>query len=525
MRGGSRFLLRSSINIGGERGHRIPTLLARLSSDNRGVVAVIVAFAATVLIGFTALGVETGLWYAIERQNQSAADAAALAGAYELAEYQGSSGQYSDICNQVQKSATANGFTFSNSFSCPSSSPGCTSPSSGQMCANNPPVGSTSNNSNTSAVEVYLAQQQKSSLANLFLSSVTITTHAVALVNKTGITCDLSLGTTGTDVSIQGSATINLTNCGIATNSSSSSSISFGGGNNDILNASWFQTVGNYSSSGSPQITVPTELTNAAPVTDPYSCNPPAIGCAGKITYSMPSSPVNSSSPCLSVTSNTTVTPGLYGDSSNGSKACSNDKSNASPPMSFTGGTATLCPGVYYLDGEDKAGEAFVVGSSATVQMGTAGSSGCPSNGMTGVTIIASSQNGKLGGGFNITGTVTLSTPTAAYPSGCTVGSSNPCMPSGLLFYQDPTYADTSTHGNGLTADSTLTANGTTALTGTLYTPKTNITFTGNANSTCFIVIALTVTYTGNSTMAGSQSACSAVGVSAPTVLNVALTQ
>ena len=68
MRGESRFLLQSWINTGGERGSRNRTLLARLSSDNRGVVAIIVALAATVLIGFTALGVETGLWYAIKRQ-------------------------------------------------------------------------------------------------------------------------------------------------------------------------------------------------------------------------------------------------------------------------------------------------------------------------------------------------------------------------------------------------------------------------------------------------------------------------
>ena len=60
-------------------------LLQRLFRDGRGAAAILAALAFTVLIGFTALGVETGLWYATKRQDQSAADAAALAGAYEIA--------------------------------------------------------------------------------------------------------------------------------------------------------------------------------------------------------------------------------------------------------------------------------------------------------------------------------------------------------------------------------------------------------------------------------------------------------
>ena len=144
--------------------------LQRLLRDRRGATLVLVALAFTVLIGFTALGVETGLWYAVKRQDQSAADAAALSGAYEKA-----AGQlYSQICGQVKHDAAANGFTF-QSYSCPSSSPACTSPSSGQMCANNPSVLG-SNAGDDKAVEVILAQQQDTFLANLFLANVTIGT-------------------------------------------------------------------------------------------------------------------------------------------------------------------------------------------------------------------------------------------------------------------------------------------------------------------------------------------------------------
>jgi Flp pilus assembly protein TadG len=491
--------------------------LQRLLRDKRGVSAVFVALAATVLIGFVALGVEVGLWYAIKRQDQSAADAAAISGAYELAAGQA----YSDICALAERDAASNGFTF-NAYTCPATSPSCADPPSGQMCANNPPVGS----SNSNAVEVILNRQENTLFANLFLSNVAITSRAVAQVNLPGYTCDLSLAKTGTGISVQGSATLNLTGCGMAANSSSSSAISFGGGSNDVLDASWFQTVGNYSSNGSPVINVSTMLTDSTPVTDPYSCNPPQLGCAGKITYTMPAAPVTPTNPCYADSSTpTTLLPGLYGKSS-GSHKCSDGSGSSSPPMSFTSGTTTLCPGVYYLDGEDGHGSAFAV-KGGTVKMGAANATtnGVTCGSGTGVTIIASSSSGTKGGGFNYqNGTVNLSAPTARVPSGCTLGST-PCIPSGILFYQDPADADTSKQGSGLTSDSTLTAGTGTGMQGVLYTPATNVTFTGNAGSTCFLVISLTMTYIGNSTMQGNEAACQAVGVSGPTVMNISLTE
>jgi hypothetical protein len=490
---------------------------------------VLVALAFTVLIGFVALGVETGLWYAIKRQDQSAADAAAISGAYEVAAGQ----SYSDICALAKRDAAANGFTF-QSYTCPTTTPGCANPSSGHMCANNPPVSGTLNGDDT-AVEVILNQQQNTLFANLFLANVTIGSRAVAKVNLPGYTCDFSLATTGTGIGVQGSATLNLTGCGMAANSSAAAAISFGGGNNDNLTASWFQTVGNYNANGNPVLDVPTRLTNSNPVRDPYSCDPPTLGCAGRILYPSQSATTptsvagQSNPPCFAATGNTTLQPGLYGKS-NGSGKCSNNTGSSHAPMEFTSGTTTLCPGVYYLDGEDGGGRAFFVHAGGTVNMGTAGSTTngvtCLSNGMNGVMFIALSLSGNKGGGFQIDSgaTVNLSAPTAKNPSTCTLGSA-PCIPSGLLFYQDPSSADTSAHGGGLTSDSSITANGTTSLQGAMYIPTTNVTFSGNANSTCFIVISLTMTYTGDSTMAGNQANCQAVGVTGPTVMNVSLAE
>src|SRR5262249_45552545 len=150
--------------------------------------------------------------------------------------------------------------------------------------------------------------------ANLFLSNVTITSRAVAKVNLPGYTCDLSLATTGTGISVQGSATLNLTGCGMAANSSDAAAISFGGGNNDELDASWFQTVGNYNATGTPILNVTTKLTNSNPVTDPSSCDPPRLGCAGRILYPSQSSTTPAlASPnfCFSASGTATLQPGL----------------------------------------------------------------------------------------------------------------------------------------------------------------------------------------------------------------------
>src|SRR5262249_42686880 len=82
--------------------------------DKQGSVTILVALAFTALIGFAALGIATGRWYALNRQNQMAADAAALSAAYERA----AGRAYSDICAMAKRDAAANGFTF-QSYTCP----------------------------------------------------------------------------------------------------------------------------------------------------------------------------------------------------------------------------------------------------------------------------------------------------------------------------------------------------------------------------------------------------------------------
>ena len=56
----------------------------RVWKDQTGATAVVTAITLSVLLGFTALGVEVGSWYAERRALQTAADAAALGAGYKI---------------------------------------------------------------------------------------------------------------------------------------------------------------------------------------------------------------------------------------------------------------------------------------------------------------------------------------------------------------------------------------------------------------------------------------------------------
>src|SRR5437763_11817803 len=95
----------------------------RLWRDTDGTVLVLVALTMSALIGLVAFGVEIGFWYAIKRHNQTAADIAAISGAFELTAGQGynltANAMYPEICALAKHDAASNGFTFV-SFTCPS---------------------------------------------------------------------------------------------------------------------------------------------------------------------------------------------------------------------------------------------------------------------------------------------------------------------------------------------------------------------------------------------------------------------
>jgi hypothetical protein len=470
--------------------------LVRLSRDRRGVTAVVVALTLAALIGFTGLGVETGLWYAIQRYNQSAADVAALSGAMEKAGGQG----YSDICGLAQYAANANGFTVSGT--CPTNSPNtqssCTSLTSGQMCVNNPPLFGGGGTPAANYVEVILAQQQSTffSLLSLASANVTINTRAVAgFPNVTS--CMLALSPSGTDLQDNGggnATNLNIPNCSIISNSTSTrkpiNSILLHG--NVKINAGAIDTAGNYRITGNSNSISPPIVTGIPPVTDPYgSVTSTAVGASG--CTADPN--VNSGS--------TTLVPGT--------DYCS---------LTISGGTVTVPAGVYYL-----------VGGPVTCNKNGKNCSGPPGNltisggtitqtGTGGVTFVLTAQtNVSAAGSVQITGgSGSLTAPSQ------TGYLTTAAASTGLLIYQDPT---TSANSAANTIAPGGACNASLALTGAIYTPNTQDGLSGNqtaACSTCTELIAASFLFNGDTSLDTSQ--CTNFGVKTASVPGkVALSQ
>jgi uncharacterized membrane protein len=186
--------------------------------DRRGAVAIAVAVLLPVLIGFAGLGIEVGMWFFIQRQNQSAADAAAISAALEYVAY---------IQNRVPTNPAAAAATAAttaancNLFSTSTSSSNlvCPLPSSASNTITLYPcygfmVGSSCNTSSSgggttpNAIQVVLTQPLNTTFANLVtaiwgpnVNSVTVTTTAIAALKdsltsqicQTGKTCQVYL--------------------------------------------------------------------------------------------------------------------------------------------------------------------------------------------------------------------------------------------------------------------------------------------------------------------------------------------
>jgi Flp pilus assembly protein TadG len=203
---------------------RRPPIWARLSRDRRGVVAVSVAILLPILIGMAGIGIEVGLWFAIQRQNQSAADAAAISAGLEYA---------AQIESDVATNPTAAAITTANY----------------NLFSTNPPntltlypcygflVGSSCNTSSANgtlnAVQVVLTQPLNTTFANLVttiygpnINTVKVRTTAIAAFTAAGTACYLALDPVAANaILVDNNGTLPNRNCWVASNSSSGSAL------------------------------------------------------------------------------------------------------------------------------------------------------------------------------------------------------------------------------------------------------------------------------------------------------------
>jgi len=183
--------------------------LTQLLRANDGFVAVMVAVLIFALIGVAGLATEVGMWYALKRQNQTAADASALTAAFEYA------GQIATGVS-TNPSAAATSTASSNQFNTAAPNTVTINP---PVCA----VGSVN-----CTVQVVLTDQRSTLFGRVFLPpTINIATRATATYQiltdsngtPVGQTCLLGLGTYGSNppagqvIRIDGAPGFTMPNC------------------------------------------------------------------------------------------------------------------------------------------------------------------------------------------------------------------------------------------------------------------------------------------------------------------------
>lgn len=326
---------------------------ARFCGDRSGSYAIVTAVLFPVLIGFVAFGTDVGVWFLKHQSLQTAADSAALSAANAL-----ESGN-SDIALVAQAVSGKYGFVAGTN---------------GTTVTVNKPPKSGSYQDSSNAIEVILKTAQPRYFSSIFNNQpLTIAARAVAREGSPGGGCVLSLDRTASGAAtLQGSASVNLTNCALYDDSNSSSALTTGG--TGSIQALATYVVGGVSSTANIATTQGV-ITDAAVVGDPYAKESP------------PSVP----GPCQHFNPNDSILPNtLY---------C-NIKVGANQ-------TVTLSPGIYYID--VGSGGSFKVDGQGTVTG-------------TGVTLVLTSSTGSwpnnanpvsISGGATVSITAPTSGPTA----------------------------------------------------------------------------------------------------------------
>jgi Putative Flp pilus-assembly TadE/G-like len=518
----------------------IRTFLAtaqRLWRDRRGTTLVLVAGSLTALIGFTGLAVETGLWYTIKRQNQSAADVAALSGAFELAggltNGLTATQAYPDICALAQRDAGRNNFAFANGFACPKTSPGLTNPPSGQMYANNPPVlGANAGNAN--AVEVILAQQQNTTFASLFLPNVTIDTRAVATVTNNSV-CLLALGASpskfkgckaGFGICGVGNAGINAPDCSVVSDATTDNAINLVG--SASITAGSVSTAGNISLTGNAS-TAPPAKTFQQVIPDPYAntlthaaltagmpaaaCAPPTKSIVQGVTWYV--YPTNCMVQTSAFNGQNNIVLGGDNQIAVNTKAKGNPEWDVSGTVLLNAGSAGNAGTYWITDGDLNVSGTLGCTFSAATPPGTS----CSVASGAGVTIILTTAQAKNG----VIGTVEM-------PPGNTSTSLNaPTASTTATFAGDLIIQDT----NGIPAGTTYTNTSTdfqgtpnAIFTGLVYLPNEQIGAVGNADlggAGCLVLVVQSLAMVGNPDL--NTTGCAAAGVAPPELRSVAFTE
>lgn len=425
-----------------------------IRKSESGQALVIGAFVMVALLAVMGLSIDMGVMRYDKRLQQTAADAAAIAGASNLP-YDGAGSP--GVINGALTASAQNGFTSNTGSSC---APPPTDLNIGQVDVTvcNPPItGPHAGDANY--VQAYVSAGQPTFFMKaLGVTRETITAAAVATTlgsNGPGSGCLLTLGPPNASiegVNVNGNPTLNAPTCGIQDNGDFNTK-----GNALVVSASTFGTSGNWVNDG----TQPGDVTCTS---GQSPCPSSTVGVADPLS--------SLKAPATSYSGGSTVSISGGGDSSCG-VGCSYDSSTNTYSIqpgqycSITiNGTAqdsvVFEPGLYIIDG---------ISSGCTTE-----SLNIPGNAtITGDGVTFYFTNSST---LNMTGTPTMHLtapgPTEPYPGPY----------AGILFYQDPN--DTNTNGPSLGGNTGSYYDG------MLYFPSDQLTFYGNNTS---VDIAMAITY------------------------------
>lgn len=216
---------------------------------------IIVLLMLPVLIGFAALAVEGGLWYADRHELRAIADAAVLAAAWARAEGENETDAAADEAEAMGLDDTMDVVELNSP------------PEFGVYAGD------------VDAIEVIVTRTRPLMLSTLFLESsdIDIVMRAVANLSggNLGEACVLALDDDADSaIDVFGNGDIALEGCGVMANSDSDTAVTVSG--SATLEADYLATVGNYSISKPQDSNIGTFNASASALTDPFASFTPA---------------------------------------------------------------------------------------------------------------------------------------------------------------------------------------------------------------------------------------------------------
>jgi Putative Flp pilus-assembly TadE/G-like len=418
----------------------------RIHRDERGQTLILVALSLPLLIGFVGIATDVGALFKDKRTLQTAADAAAIAGALNY-------NYGSTAWKAAAKAASAaNGFT----------------DGSNGVIVKTPtmPTWPSSNYYNKSGyIEVTITKPEPTIFLALFgFSSVTVQARAVAGLGP-GSTCVYTVGSTGNDVNVSNGANLAFTGCGLLDDSDSANALTVSGGGKltagsiGIVSSSW--TSGEVNNGG--EVT-PSPSNPIVPASDPLSyLTAPSYSTAG----------------CNAGT--TINTSGTFNPASAGGVACYNGIT--------IGGGATVTidnPGVFVING------GLTIANGASVTLGS---------GLYYITGIFSGQGGSTISGsavtFYMAGTAAQINIANGVNLNLTAPNNADSTYNGMLFWQASNDAQPITIAGG--ANSTLE--------GAVYAPDAQLNVSNGTSTNIYLDLVVdSLTSTGGSSIKSYES-------------------